>query len=288
MLLQRRTHETRPLSSNNVSTLQIPVGDKIHNMILRFSTAAGADAAIADIKSEILNIRLTIGGKDVINTSPAKLYDLYDSMGVNVFQSTGFAGALELNLGKLLFLNPAVRAVVGFGTANIANIQIAVTAGTLSNLGAVQAFTYRQLVSENLGVYCRFIDYNRNFNATGDDTVDTLPRDEDSAYLCVLTDAGASGAIAAGEVRANGQIVQERAPRSVNALGCAQNGFKQVGSYYLYMFNDRTFEGNLPMLSQNGVAVTDLRFVTNFSVAPGAGGYTCSVLTLANIPTVRA
>lgn len=268
-------HETKPLTSGQQVTLQVPVYGTIHNMMLRFTNAAGAVSTEAQIRAEIGNIRLTFNGKDVVNTTAARLYDMYEALGNNVYNNLGSNGNIELNLGRLIFTDPVARDALGFGTADITTIQVTVTAGTLTNIQAVQAITARDNVARVLGAYAKYIDYPQSFNATGDHTVDTLPRDPDSAYIGVLTSNGASGTITFGEVRVNNVTIQERQPRDTNELVLSSNRFAQPTGYYAYIFNDGSQGAILPMSG-----VTDLRFITTFSVAPGAAGYVKSALTI--------
>lgn len=276
---QQRAHETKALTSSTQTTLQIPTGGKLQSVALYFTTGAGAAATEADVRGEIDTIQLTINGRDIVNTDAASLYDLYEGLGVKVGSNAGIAGAVELNIGRLVMQNTQLADAYGFGTADVSSIQVRVTSGTLTNIANVQAFTTREAVNQNLGQHCRFIKYPRNFNTTGDDTFDTLPRDIDSAYLAVLMSDGASGAISNGELRMNGAILKEKTPTNVNNLDLSNNKLAGVSGYYIYSFVDGTPSGSVPMLGVN-----DLRFITTFSTAPGAAGYAAYALTINGIP----
>ena len=274
-------HESKPLTSNQNATLQIPAYGKIQSMLLQFVDSSGEPVTEAQIRAEIGNIRLTIGGRDVINASASKILDLYETLGVNVSEDAGVAGVMELNVGRLIYTDPAARDILGFGTADVNSIQIQVTAGTLSNIASVEAVTTRQNVNENLGAFCRFINYPQNFNSTGDNTVDTLPRDIKSSYLLAMVDDGASGTITHGEARVNSAVLVERCPLNVNKVILSNDRFKQPSGYFVYAFNDGAFTTNLPMKG-----VSDFRLVNTFGVAPGASGYNISTLTVENFPSV--
>lgn len=277
-----QNHEQKTLTTAQISTIQVPAGGKIQSLALAFFTGAGALVTEAQIRAEITNIRLTLNGQDIINASPVQLLDLYETLGVRVESPAGLAGVVELNLGRLVFVDPALRDVFGFGTNDVSSIQVQVTAGTLSAIASVQAISERSPVAENLGTYCRFINYAQSFNSTGDNTVDTLPRDTNSAYLALLIDDGASGTMTNSEVRVNAQTIRERLNIGVNDLFNSNKGYAQPAGYFVHAFMDGTLRGQLPMLG-----VTDLRFVNTFSVAPGAGGYNIGALTAINMP-VRA
>lgn len=268
-------HEQRPLATGQQATIQVPAYGKIASLALIFTTGAGAPVTEAQLRAEVGNIRLTINGRDVVNASATQLLDLYEAMGTRVSTAAGINGVLELNLGRLLYVDPVLRDLVAFGCADVSTIQIQVTAGTLVNVASVQAVSERINENAPLGTYASFINYVQNFNATGDHTVDTLPRDANSGYLAAMIDDGASGTITFSEVRVNSVTIRERLQSNINALFTSNKGYAQPAGYYTHFFADGALMGVLPM-----VGVTDLRFINTFSVAPGAGGYNITLLRL--------
>jgi len=263
-------HSTRPLSTGATETLQIPVYQRIQDVILSF------DGTEAEIRAEIGLIRLSINGSDIINLTAAELYDLYEMLGVKVFNAGGTAGALSLNLAPLVYNNPAIRDQFGWGELGVTNIQVSVTALTLSAVSSVRAFTVRDTprdatgkpVKQTLGAHVKAVRYQQNFNATGEHTVDTLPRDLGTAYLMVAASDGASGAITSGRCSVNSVNIYDDTPLAINGLYMSRSGYDQIGGYYVFNFVDGGLNSRLPM-----EGVTDLRFVQTFGTAPGAGGY---------------
>lgn len=272
-------HEQQGLTSNTTRTLNIPAIYKITSLALRFSTSADADVTEAAIRSEIGNIRLTVNGEDIINATAAELLDLYEALGNKVYNNTGVASVLELLIGRLLYNDPAVRDQFGLGTKNVQSIQIAVTAGTLSTIANVQAYTERKKVDEVQGAYHKFITNAISFNSTGEHTVDTLSRNPTADYLLLMVNDGASGVISHGEVRVNGQIRQEKTPNAVNNLIVSNANLAPVSGYFIYTFTNGSLNERLPM-----AGVNDFRILTTFSTAPGAGGYTIGALSVENMP----
>lgn len=271
-------HESKPLTSGAQATLQVPVGGKIHGFQLHFTTSGGANVTEAAIRAEIGTIRLTVNGKDVVNASAIKILDLYEVLGRNVNDNTAVASVLELNVGRNVYTDPAQRDLFGIGTNDVQSIQVQITAGTLSTIANVQIYTLREPVNENLGVYMRFINYNISYNATGDHSYDTMPRDSDSSYLAVMADAGASGTMTHGEVRLGSTTLKQRVPAAVNTLINSTDRYATPSGLYVYSFMDGNVLTRLPMKD-----VDDLRFVQTFSVAPGAAGYNMSALTVVNL-----
>ena len=280
-LMTRHKHETQPLTSGASATLQIPVFNRIQDVMLAFN---GTEA---QMRSELGLIRLTMNGTDIINATVAELLDFYEALGVKVAASSGIDGVLSLNLGRLLYNQAPVRDLFGWGSLGVTTIQVQVTAGTLSAISSVTAYSLRDVArnangdpeQQPFGAHVRFIRYPQNFNATGEHTVDTLPRDINTAYLGVMMSDGASGTITYGKCSVNSQNVYEQTPNAINELANAQTKIAPVAGYYLYNFTDGGLNSRLPMKG-----VTDLRFVTNFSVAAGAAGYAALAITAVDFP----
>lgn len=275
MLKTLQLHETKALTSNSQSTIQIPSYGVIQNLILRFSKASDVPATEAEIRAQIARVRLTFNGRDVVNCTIDELFDLYETLGNNVRDNIGVTGNIELNLARLFFNAPAVRDNFGFGCADISTIQVSVTPATITNIVSAQGITARTNDNRVLGAYGKFISYPQSFNSTGQHTVDTLPRDPDSAYMLVLASAGASGVISRGELRVNNATIIENLPIDTNELIVSNNRLVQPSGYFVYDINDGAEGSLLPMSG-----VTDLRFITTFTTAAGAAGYNLAALTI--------
>lgn len=274
-------HETKALTSSQTATLQIPVYGRIQDVILNF------DGTEAQMRAELGLVRLSVNGTDIVRASVTELLDLYEFLGVKVGTNTGVDGALSLNLGRLIYENPTIRDQFGWGELGVTTIQVQVTAGTLVAISEVTAYSMRDTArdkdgnpkKEPFGAHIRYLQYPQSFNSTGDHTVDTLPRDLNTAYLAVLASDGATGTIASGKVSVNNVNVMEVTPAAVNNIGLSNRRCTAVSGYFGYLFADGGLNGRLPM-----DGVTDLRFVTNFSVAPGAAGYSMLALTAVDFP----
>jgi hypothetical protein len=277
-LLTIQQHESKSIASSQVATINIPKGGKIYNLFVRFATGANADATVAAIKSEISNIRLTLNGRDIVNASPTKLFDIYTFLGQNINDTAGVAGILELNLAPFLYTDPAAREILGLGTADVDSIIVSVTAGTLSTIASVQGFTSRSQSNENLGVYGKVINYPVSFNSTGVHTYDTLPKDADTAYTALLVDAGASGTLTFSELRTQSLSLRDLAPRSIASAFLSGQRYSNVAGYYTHLFANGSLDTLLPM-----VGVSDFRIFNTFSVAPGAAGYNVTALSVVNL-----
>lgn len=288
MLKTFQVHQQQTMVSNQTTTLQIPTGGKIHDIIIRFNDVNNVTTTIAEIRTEVTgNIRLSFGGKDLLNVPLARLLDIIAMGGSRTgVGGTLVPGGIQLNVSKLFYDDPKAAELFGLGTADVTNIQLQIGAGTIDDAGTVQVFTTRTAENQPLGTYWKLIDYPRNYNTAAQDTVDTLPRNLNSCYLAIFTNAGASGVISYSEVRVNGAIVREAVPFHANRIMNSSHGWNDAagdslgeGVYCNVIFADGALDSYLPMKN-----VTDLRILTTFTTAPGSGGYYNTALTLENFP----
>lgn len=273
-----QNNEEQPLNSNQNGTLSVPKGGKITSFCLHFKKADGSTPTEAEVRAEIGNIRLTLAGQDVINADINQILDFYESLG-NRISLYDNMGVVELNFGKLLYISPALRDAFGFGTKDIPNIQVQISAKTLSAIASVQVVTERLPVDENLGTHCRFIDYKQSFTGSGKHTVDTLPRPVDQGYLSLLISDGATGVIKSSELKVNTLVIREDLDANVNKVFNGSKGVKSVAGYYNMLLADGDMGGILPMKGVN-----DIRVITDFSNPVGADGYSIAVLSVVNMP----
>lgn len=273
-LFTTQVHEQKTLATGNVATIQVPPNMlDIQSCALIFYTAAGAPAAEADIRGEISNIRVAVNGIDVVNAPPAALLNAYETLStrVGVPASGGSVdGTIELNVGRLLFVDPDARSFCKWGMLGVNSVQITVQAGTLLNIASVKCVTQRSGTATPLDNYVEFLTQNVSFNSTGDNVLDTLPRNLDAAALLINVNPGASGVIARSGIVLNGTvtITDQLTDTRINGLFCSNKGFAQPSGYFSHILTDGTVGSNLPFRG-----ISDYRLVTNFSTAPGAGGY---------------
>lgn len=273
-----QVNEQLPLTSNQPKISNIPATGKIQSMVLQFYDASNNPVAHSDIASEIGNISLKLNGKDVVNVDASTLVTLYKSLGRRVFSDQGIDGSLELNIGRLLYIDPSLRDVFGFGTADISSITVQVTPKTLTNIKSFQVVTERSSVNEVLGTYCEILSHNIPFSSVGTSEVSTLPRVTNSDYLAIIND-NAGGFIQKCEVKVNSITLYDPTPREANGLMVSNKGYHQPDGFFNVMFCDGTIKGRVPMSG-----VTDLRVKNTFTIAPTAGNYDITTIAAINLP----
>lgn len=277
-------HETKTLTSSQQATASINPAGKILSFIAHFMTSAGVSVTEAQVRAEISNMRLTVGGRDIVNTSPTIILDVYEAMGTRLGANTGVAGTVELNLARLAFLDPAIRDSLGLGTFDVSTIQLQVLAGTLSAIASFETHTTRIPSTEVLGAYGTLLNVPRAYNSAAQDVVSSLPRVDTTTVIGFFVQTGASGVIVDSEVRVSNSIygsqtLRERVPLNVNKQELSNDGYQQPTGYFVHMLTDSDLKKRLPLLG-----ATDLQVSTNFSTAPGAGGYGIAILAIENLP----
>lgn len=272
----RRTHEQRPLTSGQLCTMQIPTyKDTIQSLVLNFTKSDGTAASEAQVRAEIASVRFTMNSDVIVDCPIVQFLDMYELLGVKVQHPEAIGGTVELNIGRLMFNTPDVRNLFGLGTADISSAQIQITPGTLSAITAVQAYTERDPIEQNLGAYVSVQNSNVNFNATGKHSMDTLQKLANTTYLALAIHGGASGVISAAELRANSGTIREEAPTNVNKQFLSNARIEQPAGYYVHGLMEGSPNDGLDLYG-----VGDLRLLTTFTTAPGAGGYNITTIGL--------
>lgn len=271
-------HESKPISAGAILTYNIPSFDTIDDIILEF-TNSGAAATATNIKSGIGKIALSINGGQVINVPITRLYDVYTSLGVEVNATAPAANCMGLNIGRYLFKDPDNEDFFAWGCNNIQTIQLQVYCnGTVTGLTDCQVSTIRRAFKSNFDSYIKIINYPQSMASTGISTVDTLPRDNNEAYLEILAHNG-GGVISGGECVVNGVSVYDPISQPLNNYILNARGLAQVSGIFNYSFTDGAIKGILPM-----VGVTELRLKTEFTTAPSGGVYDLVAVSIHNVP----
>lgn len=272
-------HENKSLVSGSILTFNVPSFDTIDDIFLRFSNS-GTAATKANVIASIGKIAVNINGEQVINTTAERLYDFYSFLGNEVYQTRRPANVLSLNLARLIFLTPENEDYFSWGCSNINTIQVQVyCANTVTGVTDCELSTERRPYTSELGAYIKLISYPQAMTSAGISTVDTLPRDSNEAYLCVMAASGTDGVIKTGEVVLNGVSIYDPITQALNDLIVCNRNFGPVSGYFNYLFADRSIKGILPMQG-----VTELRFKTEFSTAPTAGVYDLLACSIKNVP----
>lgn len=269
-------HESKPCAAGAILTYNIPSFDTIDDIVLE-GLNSGAAATLANMKAAIGKVALNINGEQVINVPFTRLCEVYNSLGVEVTQS--LVNCIGLNIGRYLFKDPNNEDYFAWGCANIQTIQLQVYLNSsITGLTDIQVSTVRRSINQSLGSYIKIINYPQTMTSTGVSTVDTLPRDNNEAYLCVLASAS-GGAIAGGECVVNGNNVYDPISQGLNNYIVNARGLAAVSGLFNYSFSDGSIKGILPMLG-----ITEMRLKTDFSTAPTGGTYDLVAVSIRNVP----
>lgn len=273
------THETKSVSANTIVNFNLPVFDTIDDVQLEF-TNSGAASTLSNILSSVLRVDATIDGQNWISCPIGLLANLYTLMGVKTYTGTAQTNVFSLNLARLMFDKPEDRDFFAIGTANVETIQVRVTmGGTVTGLSDITLKTVRRSVQAALSSYIQVIDYPQQMSAAGISSIETLPRDSQDSYLCVLATTGTGGVISEGECVLNGNSVINLTSQNVMDHNAKLRGFAPVSGIYPYIFVDGTARSVLPMQG-----ITELRFKTTFTTAPSTGQYDLLAVSIKNTP----
>lgn len=271
-------HENKSAAAGAILTYNIPSFDTVDDVLLEF-TNSGAAATLTNIKAAVGKVALSINGEQVINVPFTRLCDVYTSLGVEVSQN--LVNCIGLNIGRYLFKDPNNEDYFSWGCANIQTIQLQVYFNSsITGVTDCQVSTVRRSTQSNLGAYIKIINYPQTMASTGISTVDTLPRDSNEAYMCVLANNG-GGVISNGECVVNGNNVYDPISQSLDDYIVSARGLGPVTGNFNYSFSDGSIKGILPMLG-----VTELRLKTTFTTAPTSGTYDLVAVSIRNVPQV--
>lgn len=277
-------HETKLISASSVVTLELPVFSKIHKIFLEFLNGTAVPPTRAELVSALLNVRMTIGGRDVINCYPNQLIDLKSTFTNDIAKPTNTDfndsdNILDLMPVSDIFTDPLVRDVFGIGTADVSSIQIQLTfKADVTNVASVRLTSWRENVTQELGSYATILNYPQSFSGTGDHIVDTLPRSLTSNALVIIASDEAKENIIEGALTLNGTNLLERTSRrSVAALLNAYDWHLHTDQY-VFPLTDGSLTSYIPLH-----AVVDFRITTTFKVAPTNNNYDLLAVNLENI-----
>ncbi len=277
MLKTLRKHETKTLYTNSAASLKLPTAGKIHNVWVRLSLD-GVASSLAEITSTISQVRFTIDGQDVVNCSGAHLVSFYNSLATKLANANLDNGVIELNIGRLIYDNGMTRDLVGLGTFDVATMEVQLTSSDEAVINKAELFSAREgIATAKLGTYPKLYNYPKSFAATGEDTMDTLPRNPKSDYLGVWVLPDATGVVSEGQLTVNSNNVFDKMPAEVMSQFANERKIAQPAKGLVYLFTNGTNNDRLPM---NGVQ--DMRFVTSFGTAPTVK-YDMLALTLENV-----
>lgn len=273
-------HESKPVSAGAILTYNIPSFDTIDDVIIEF-TNSGAESTKANVLAAIGKIALNINGGQVINVPLARLYDVYESLGVEINPMSAIKNCIGLNIGRYLFKDPNDEDYFAWGCDNIQTIQLQVYCNSsVTGVTDCQVSTIRRATKSVLGSYIKIINYPQTMASTGISTVDTLPRDNNEAYLEILAHNG-GGAISTGECIVNGISIYDPITTGLNKYVTAARGLQTPANTFNYSFSDGAVKGILPMLG-----VTELRLKTEFTTKPTNDVYDLTAVSIHNVPEV--
>lgn len=270
--------------SNSSVFMEIPSYEVIDEIFIRPVDSSGNDSSVTNAEASIGNISLQIDGNDVVNCSYTQLRQLYSMLGTNVYQSTTSGAVIGLNIARLLLDIQEVRDKVGFGTANVANIQVRIECKTLTSganqVANFEAYTVRRQISRNLDTFFRAINYEQTISGAGTLAISTLPKNTNDIYYLLSLGTGTGGVVSWNRFKVNGRNITDMIPGTLNDARMAEVQYTQPTGTSVIPLMDGSLRSGVPVLN-----VTDIQAEFNFTTAPSEKALPLLAVTLHNPTT---
>ena len=163
------------IGTSQVGSARIPRGVTLHETHLEFRTSTGTAVSLAQLRTEVLSVKMSIGSKVICQLSAAQLLAVESYMG-----ETNNAGYLRIYHALPYLESRAERDALAIGTLDTDEIFVEVTFGTVGGAGTGTATcNIRGVVSSEqrpLGAHVVWRESTRSFSSTGEQEVSDLER----------------------------------------------------------------------------------------------------------------
>lgn len=262
--------------ASGIATALLPVAGTYYGLMLHCVDGAGAAVSVANIISDITNVKVTLDGVTVLEASASFLFKLYDQQ----YAKDGAAqraGMLPVIFSPDYLERTMDADIVAWGMKDIQAFQVELTLGagiaTANHISAIAVYAERIAETRPLGVHRRLLKFARSFASAGVQEVTDLPFEGGSNVVTTAWHAQYAGAAAVVndfEVLVNNQLVIKHVPLA------AQFRLEKSGRKWMVAgATDDIFSvpfdltgdtaGYLPHKNVN-----DLRFRITWSAAPNA------------------
>lgn len=264
------------IAASGTGTADLPVAGTYYALYLRCLDETGAPVAIADIITDITNVKLALDGTTMYEASAAAILDLYEQKYAHRGASQ-VAGMLPIILCPDYFSLTREANFLAWGMQNIRSFQVEVTFGataaTAGNTNSIEVYVERSPVNNPLGEHYRLLKFARNFPSSGVQEVTELPTEGGKGVATLAWHwqyAGNSAVISNVEAIINNQVVFN-GPELVMRTAMNKAGWKSMVSGAandLFTVPFGLSNDPLGYLPHDGL--NDLRFRLTWSAAPNS------------------
>lgn len=178
------------LNADSLATAVIPASGTYYDNLLRVLDQTGAAVSVANMKTNIKNLRALLNGETIIDASAEVLLMLQNYYYGNQ-DATGdvnAAGQLPLMYAKEYYRSALEGDVFGLGMSGVDSFTLEIEGN--SDVGTTNGHTHkienrgrRIEQSDPLGQHVRLQKFPQNFSETGEEDITDLPREPNVGVL---------------------------------------------------------------------------------------------------------
>ena len=262
------------VAASGTGTADIPVAGTYFGIHLQ-CLDGGAAVSVANIKSDITNVKLTVDGAVLYEADADMIFDLYEHK-YALRGGVAQAGILPIILAPDHWTLNRESSALGWGMREAKSFQVELTfgasVGTASHIDQIRTFVERIPENRPLGEHYRLLKYTRNFPSSGVQEITEIPTEggrQVSTTAWHFQHDGSAGVINNIETLVNNQSVFNIPPL------LAKHRNEKAGRKWMADTNAKSlFSLPFDLSNDPGGYLThdqlnDLRFRLDWSAAPG-------------------
>lgn len=263
------------VAASAVNTFQIQTGNNIHEILLRFSTAAGVTLTRAQLITDVASVRAWLNGDLIFDRTATQILDDYLYLWAKY-------GAMAAPLGTLpiTFMNHRMpvwdqrrgfalgmmksNGTPGVGPYNTLTVEVTMTAGVATAAIGEVHIVSDQYAQEATGMHIRRLRTTRDLMAAGANIINDLPR---THYGLLAVHVVTAQVMTRLEVVYDNSYLYRDLSADCLAILMDQAGLTpQTGYAHIPFDLGEDIWSNFPF-----AGLSKFELVPTFAVAPGAG-----------------
>jgi hypothetical protein len=266
-LKQLRAKDFQNVSNGAVATSEVPLGGTIHRLRMRVLDSSGDEISVANLKTYITDIKLTLSGVTIWEATAKVLLALeqfYKQNGGHTNQ----AGMIPIEFSNPVLATHLFRSTYALGTAGQTALQVSAKIAS-ANVSSIELYYDVTPDVQTPGLHKRLLRFDQSFASTGVHTITDLPRDIDTGYMALhITGYAATAVVTQVELILDGRTIFQELPEEVLEAGYSEVGRnKQTDFFHIDFQRTNDLAGFLSMRNADGKLVQDLRLRLTWGTA---------------------